>query len=288
MKFRSAVMMALAEIIRERGMTKIEAADLFGVTQRCVSDLMRGKINLFSLDTLFDMVAAAGSIASNVQHLVEASTQLAYSREPTIRNFEVADGVLRVRVGREGDEPNNFQISVPIQPGNSGGPLINREGAVVGIVVAKLSAAVALKSGSQIPETVNYAVKSNYLLELINTDLNVSEQVQIAPRKGKESLLPTLVAKVEAAVVFITATKSERERPATAVVNPPKPVLPPDAPRYERERERERETTAKDDLLNGQKADRESRLADAVFWYRKSADQGNANAIAILKALGML
>lgn len=45
---------------------------------------------------------SAPNIASNVQHLLEASTQLAYAREPAIRNFEVSDGVLRVRDGREG------------------------------------------------------------------------------------------------------------------------------------------------------------------------------------------
>ena len=60
MKSRSALMMALAEVIRERGMTQGEAAALFGVTQPRVSDLVRGKINLFSLDTLIDMAATAG------------------------------------------------------------------------------------------------------------------------------------------------------------------------------------------------------------------------------------
>ena len=60
MKARSALMMALAEVIRERGMTQIEAAELFGVTQPRISDLMRGKINLFSLGTLIDMAATAG------------------------------------------------------------------------------------------------------------------------------------------------------------------------------------------------------------------------------------
>ena len=43
MKARSALMMALAEVIRERGMTQSEAAVLFGVTQPRVSDLVRGK-----------------------------------------------------------------------------------------------------------------------------------------------------------------------------------------------------------------------------------------------------
>ena len=60
MRARSELMMNLSEIIRERGMTQIEAAALFGVTQPRISDLTRGKINLFSLDTLIDMAATAG------------------------------------------------------------------------------------------------------------------------------------------------------------------------------------------------------------------------------------
>ena len=60
MRARSELMMNLTEVIRERGMTQGDAAVLFGVTQPRISDLMRGKINLFSLDTLIDMAATAG------------------------------------------------------------------------------------------------------------------------------------------------------------------------------------------------------------------------------------
>lgn len=60
MRARSELMMSLSEIIRERGMTQGDAAALFGVTQPRISDLTRGKINLFSLDTLIDMAATAG------------------------------------------------------------------------------------------------------------------------------------------------------------------------------------------------------------------------------------
>ena len=60
MRARSELMMSLAETIREQGMTQAQAAELFGVTQPRVSDLVRGKVSLFSLDTLIDMAATAG------------------------------------------------------------------------------------------------------------------------------------------------------------------------------------------------------------------------------------
>jgi predicted XRE-type DNA-binding protein len=60
MKLRSSLMMALKEHITRTGMSQSQAAKLFGVTQPRVSDLMRGKINLFGLDALVNMAAAAG------------------------------------------------------------------------------------------------------------------------------------------------------------------------------------------------------------------------------------
>ena len=60
MRARSSLMMSLTEVIRQQGMTQSQAAVLFGVTQPRISDLMRGKVNLFSLDTLIDMAATAG------------------------------------------------------------------------------------------------------------------------------------------------------------------------------------------------------------------------------------
>lgn len=62
MKARSVLMMELGAAIQERGMTQSEAAEVFGVTQPRISDLVRGKINLFSLDTLMDMAATAGMV----------------------------------------------------------------------------------------------------------------------------------------------------------------------------------------------------------------------------------
>jgi len=60
MKLRSALMMALKEHISRAKLSQSQAAKLFGVTQPRVSDLMRGKIEVFGLDSLVNMAAAAG------------------------------------------------------------------------------------------------------------------------------------------------------------------------------------------------------------------------------------
>lgn len=60
MKLRSELMMALKKHIVRAEMSQAPAAKLFVVTQPRISDLMRGKINLFGLDALVNMAAAAG------------------------------------------------------------------------------------------------------------------------------------------------------------------------------------------------------------------------------------
>jgi predicted XRE-type DNA-binding protein len=60
MKTRSTLMMAISEYITQKGWSQAEAAAELGVTQPRVSDLMRGKVQLFSIDTLVNMLAGAG------------------------------------------------------------------------------------------------------------------------------------------------------------------------------------------------------------------------------------
>ena len=81
---------------------------------------------------------------------------------------KLTDGIISSLSGIR-DDPTTFQITNPIQPGNSGGPLFLEDGRVVGIVVATLNAARVLEITGSLPQNVNYAVKSNYLLELISS-----------------------------------------------------------------------------------------------------------------------
>lgn len=60
MKLRSSLMLALKNHLVRANISQTQAAKLFGVTQPRISDLMRGKINLFALDALVNMAAAAG------------------------------------------------------------------------------------------------------------------------------------------------------------------------------------------------------------------------------------
>lgn len=60
LRIRSDLMIALRRLIEDRRLTQAEAARVFGVTQPRISNLVRGRIDLFSIDTLVDMLARAG------------------------------------------------------------------------------------------------------------------------------------------------------------------------------------------------------------------------------------
>ena len=60
LRIRSELMARLSRVIEDHGLTQREAAKLLGITQPRVSDLVRGKIDLFSIDSLVLMLGRAG------------------------------------------------------------------------------------------------------------------------------------------------------------------------------------------------------------------------------------
>ncbi len=81
------------------------------------------------------------------------------------KNQKITDGIISSVTGIK-DDPTMFQITVPIQPGNSGGPLFNEKGEVIGITTASLSLN-AIQSLGAVPQNVNYAIKSSFLNNLL-------------------------------------------------------------------------------------------------------------------------
>jgi hypothetical protein len=99
-----------------------------------------------------------------------------------------------------GDDPRAWQISVPVQTGNSGGPLLDENGNLVGVVVSKLGLKAAKLTGD-LPQNVNYAVKSAYALALLEPYLGSDP-----PEPNQTSTKPRfedMVAKAQQSVVLI-------------------------------------------------------------------------------------
>ena len=77
------------------------------------------------------------------------------SSDPKLTRGEI-NGLAGLR-----DDANQFQISAPVQPGNSGGPLLDMHGNVVGVVVSKLNAERVAQRTGDIAQNINFAVKGD-------------------------------------------------------------------------------------------------------------------------------
>ncbi|MAF94841.1 MAG: hypothetical protein CMM60_03695 [Rhodospirillaceae bacterium] len=83
-----------------------------------------------------------------------------------------------------GDDIRYYQISAPVQPGNSGGPVLDYSGQVVGLVVAKLDALVVARATGDIPQNINFAIKFSVIQNFLRTH-GVSYQTASSDRELK-------------------------------------------------------------------------------------------------------
>jgi hypothetical protein len=86
------------------------------------------------------------------------------------------------------DNPTYLQISVPIQPGNSGGPLITASGMVVGVISRTLDPRYTINKHGFVPQNVNYAVKAEYLKILLELAKKKLEENNAAQDEAKNEI----------------------------------------------------------------------------------------------------
>jgi predicted XRE-type DNA-binding protein len=86
LRIRSHLMVTLGDVINDRQLTQAQAAALFGVSQPRVSDLVRGKIDRFSIDTLVEMLGRVGMTVDFVlRPLASRRTQAPLKPRPSRR-----------------------------------------------------------------------------------------------------------------------------------------------------------------------------------------------------------
>ena len=107
------------------------------------------------------------------------------------------------------DDARHFQISVPLQPGNSGGALVDEHGNVIGVVVAKLSQKAALATSGSLAENVNYAIKSSYLLSFLESVPEVAAKLK-EPNTTERNFEATIKDAEQAAVLVLVSQASHR------------------------------------------------------------------------------
>lgn len=120
------------------------------------------------------------------------------------KSARVSTGTINSLYGIQ-DDPRLFQISNPIQPGNSGSPLFNQNGEIVGIVVATLNAKYFYENTDVIPQNVNFAIKSDYINNL-SSMLPENEEI-----KNRHSQLTSknLEEQLKLITPFVVTVKSQ-------------------------------------------------------------------------------
>ena len=98
-----------------------------------------------------------------------------------------------------GDDSRFYQISAPVQPGNSGGPLLDENGNLIGVVSSKLDFLAEIKNAGDIPQNVNFAIKASVVANFLQDNairFQIGEGTQ--PMKG-----PDLADEAKALSAFI-------------------------------------------------------------------------------------
>ena len=151
---------------------------------------------------------------------------------------KVTDGIINSFSGANND-PRVFQLSAPVQQGNSGGPLVTMDGNVVGVIAAKLDAARVAQQTGDIPQNVNYAIKSQHALAMFEKlAANVPDLAAklVAPNKEVRSLVSDVVPALEEAIVLVLAGPGVTQATTQAAAPVPPPPTPTPAPSTESNR----------------------------------------------------
>lgn len=178
------------------------------------------KINAFFYDKSFSSVKVVAIDYSNDIAVLKLEKQVSFAGIPiNYSRPRLGESVFTIgypKIGQMGtsqkftdgkvsslsgvlDDPTMLQISVPIQPGNSGGPLIDMKGSAIGVITASLKKA----------QNANYAVKSIYVRGLLDT-LEINEDYPMLESSSDEVV--DLIQKIKKSVVLIAIFKAGKQK----------------------------------------------------------------------------
>lgn len=116
---------------------------------------------------------------------------------PDLQGFspKMTKGVISSLNGIQDDDVQ-YQIDASIQPGNSGGPLVNNQGELVGVVVATLKAGLVAEKKGVLPQNVNYAIKKKHVIDFLSQVPECLRSIQTSnqPSTGKSASPETIKA----------------------------------------------------------------------------------------------
>jgi S1-C subfamily serine protease len=171
------------------------------VVEECSSITVNGhRADLLVSSNIFDLAAVSVpnvflgeplKFSSEAAGLNADITIAGYPLHGLLGGLNVSRGSISALKGLRGDEAN-LQISAPVQPGNSGGPAVNRFGNVVGVVVSKLDTVEIADLTGDIAQNINFAVRGDLAKVFLSSNgipySEASEGVPIGAEKIAQRL----------------------------------------------------------------------------------------------------
>ncbi|GEM_PF-1980378 len=102
------------------------------------------------------------------------------------------------------DDPNVIQITAAVQPGNSGGPLLDRSGNIAGVVVSKINSLYFAKKYKDIPQNISFAIRPRLLREFLNEHKIVYETAELEAQKET-----TEISKIAEAIAVVVECRAD-------------------------------------------------------------------------------
>lgn len=184
----------------------VEGCSKVGVGSYGNSDVIdRDTANDLAIIKVSSMVSGKPIALSEAgPRLGESIMALGYPLQNILQNgLNVTKGDISSVAGLNGDS-RFLQFTAAIQPGNSGGPLVNAKGGLVGVVTSKLNAMKVASATGDIPQSINFAIRPE-ILELYLRRFNVPIARQAADVKQVEP--HELVQAIQGSVAMVICTK---------------------------------------------------------------------------------
>lgn len=168
------------------------------VIDGCQTVTVDGKpADIVTVSQAFDLAVVKPRDVEDVSYLSFSRTEAGLNADITIAGYplhgllgglNVSRGSVSSMKGLGGDE-TSVQISAPVQPGNSGGPVIDRSGNIVGIVVSKLDAMLLADATGDIAQNVNFAIRGSMAKIFLQTN-----SISFDERDSAEDIRPEQAA----------------------------------------------------------------------------------------------
>lgn len=148
------------------------------VIDSCIamSSRRHGRLKIVGSDAANDLAVLKAEVKPTTFAVISASPRVRIGQDVMAagfplshllgRNLHFTRGAVSALSGTR-DDSTRLRISAPVQPGNSGGPLLNRSGHVVGVVDSRLSDLLVIKQTRSVPQNVNFAVRADIALAFL-------------------------------------------------------------------------------------------------------------------------